>query len=76
VNHGLLIGGYELDLDEGFVRLKVSLDFKGAPLDSRLLANLVTGARDVSEVYDDAILSVMQGVASAREALERVEGSE
>lgn len=76
VNHGLLIGGYEIDLDDGFVRLKVSLDFKGAPLDSRLLANLVTGARDVSDVYDEAILSVMQGVASAREALERVEGTE
>jgi hypothetical protein len=73
VNHGLLVGAYEIDADNGFVRLKNFLDFKGTALAPQLVVNLVTGIRDVSEVYDDAILSVLRGHLTPREAIEQVE---
>lgn len=73
VNHGLLVGAYEVDADNGFVRLKNFLDFKGTTLAPQLVANLITGLRDVSEVYDEAILSVIRGQLTPREAIEHVE---
>ncbi|NUP04827.1 MAG: YbjN domain-containing protein [Polyangiaceae bacterium] len=73
VNHGLLVGAYEVDADEGFVRLKAALDFKGIRLVEQLVVNVVTGVRDVSEVYDEAILGVMRGELSARDAVSEVE---
>lgn len=73
VNHGLLVGAYEIDVEEGFIRLKSALDFRGSRLDPHLMSNLISGVRDVSEVYDEALLAVMHGEASAKEAIAQVE---
>jgi hypothetical protein len=70
-NHGLPIGNFELDFDNGEVRYKTSLDVEGAALeeplvDHLLLANIVTVGR-----YLPALKSVTSGadpIASADEA--------
>jgi hypothetical protein len=72
VNQGLLMGSYETSLG-GAVRLKASLDFRGCSLEARLVVNLIVGLMDVSEIYDDAVLSVMRGKATAEAAVAEVE---
>jgi hypothetical protein len=52
-NYGLPIGNFELDLDNGEVRYKTSVDIEDAPLeeplvDHLLLANIVTVGRYLS----------------------------
>ena len=76
VNHGLLLGAYETDLERRTVRLRSSLDFRGVELHPRLVVNLILGVMDVSEIYDDAILSVMRGEASAKDAIAEIESSD
>jgi len=71
VNHGLPIGNFELNLNNGEVRYKTSIDVEGVPLDEPLvdhllLANIVTMGR-----YLRPLRSVMAGAdptASAEEA--------
>ena len=72
VNQGLLMGSYETSLG-GSVRLKASLDFRGCTLESRLVVNLIVGLMDVSEIYDNAVLAVMRGQATAEAAVAEVE---
>ncbi len=72
VNQGLLMGSYETSLG-GAVRLKASLDFRGCTLESRLVVNLIVGLMDVSEIYDNAVLAVMRGQATAEAAVAEVE---
>ncbi len=74
VNHGLLVGSYEVDIEEGFVRLKAGLDFTGTELSPALVLNLVTTVRDISNVYDEAITSVMNAELTPSEAIALVEG--
>lgn len=76
VNHGLLLGAYETDLERRSVRLRSSLDFRGVELNPRLVVNLILGVMDVSEIYDDAILSVMRGEASAKDAIAEIESAD
>ncbi len=73
INLGLLFGSYETDCEHGSVRLKASLDFRGAALDPRLVVNLIVGLMDVSEIYDDALLAVMRGELSAKAAVAEIE---
>jgi hypothetical protein len=60
-NYGLAIGNFELDLDDGEVRYKTSVDVEGTSLDEPLvdhllLANIVTVGR-----YLSALESVIAG---------------
>ena len=73
INLGLLFGSYETDCEHGSVRLKASLDFRGAALDPRLVVNLIVGLMDVSEIYDDALVAVMRGELSAKDAVAEIE---
>ena len=64
-NYGLAIGNFEIDLDDGEVRYKTSIDVEGAVLeepliDHLLLANIVTVDR-----YLRALESVVAGADPA-----------
>jgi hypothetical protein len=68
-NDGLVTGNYELGWDDGRLRFKTSIDFTGEGLAPAMVRNMLLHAVDATEVYDDALLSVVIGERSADEAM-------
>jgi hypothetical protein len=58
-NWNLIVGNFELDLDDGHLRVKSSLDFDGVELSDRLIRNAVVGAMRVVEAHADAIMKIV-----------------
>ncbi len=72
-NWGLLIGNFEFSYDQGITRYKSSLDFGDAPLTADLIKHAIVAARDVCEIYADALQSVIAGESGAKAAIEKAE---
>ena len=73
VNYGLVIGNFELNLENGFVRFKSSVDFTGTELVQPLIRDAIKSGMDAVETYADAIVEVMKGKKKAKKALEDAE---
>jgi hypothetical protein len=73
VNYDLVTGNFEFDLSNGSVRFKSSIDFTKVNLNQTLVRNIILSAKDVVEDYADALISVMRGKKSARQALKDAE---
>jgi hypothetical protein len=61
VNRGMLLGNFELDLADGEVRFKASLDPNGAPLTKELLDPLLTVSAAMVDRYGAALQAVIEG---------------
>ncbi|UQA61754.1 tetratricopeptide repeat protein [Polyangium aurulentum] len=66
-------GNFEMDLDTGEVRFKISLDYTGTLLSPLLVRNIILDAMDVTELYSGALEAVMSGKASPKDALAAAE---
>lgn len=73
VNYDLVIGNFELNLENGFVRFKSAVDFTGTELVPPLIRDAIKSAMDAVELYADAIVDVMHGKKKAKKALEDAE---
>lgn len=73
-NYGMRIGNFELDLSDGEVRYKVSLDTEGAALSTPLVRNAVLWACRTLDRYLPGVLAVVSGAATAIAAVEMIEG--
>jgi hypothetical protein len=51
INAGLYLGGFELDLDDGEVRFKASIDFGGTPPTPELIRPLLAAATMTTARY-------------------------
>jgi hypothetical protein len=60
-NYGLLIGNFEMDLSDGEVRFKTSLDFEGCELEPRLVRNLLAVNLRAVERYLPGVVAVVNG---------------
>lgn len=69
INYGHVIGNFELDLDDGELRFKTSLDFDGAELTAELLRQLFAANVAVMSHYLPAIQAVCLDGRAAAEAL-------
>lgn len=58
INYGQVIGNFEMDLEDGEVRFKTSLDFDGAELTYNLLRQLFAANVSVMEHYLPVITAV------------------
>jgi hypothetical protein len=72
-NFGLVIGNFELNLANGAVRLKASVDFTGVVLSRKLVTNVIQSLMDVAETYGDAYAAVSRGKKKAAAAIEEAE---
>ena len=72
-NYGMRIGNFELDLSDGEVRYKSSIDFEGQPLTSRLVSNAIYPAVTTMDRYFPPLMKVAFGGATAAEAVAEVE---
>lgn len=60
-NYGILIGNFELDLDDGELRFKTSIDVRGDELTEALLDNLVVANVAMFDRYVPGIEAVVRG---------------
>jgi hypothetical protein len=71
-NYGILHGNFELDLADGDLRYKTSLDVRGAELTEALLENIVVANVSMFDRYVPGIEAVVRGMDPA-EAVKLVE---
>jgi hypothetical protein len=72
-NYGLIIGNFELDLDDGEIRYKTSIDVEQAELSPALMQPLVYANVWTMDRYLPGLMSVIFGNATPVQAVELVE---
>src|SRR6476660_7203299 len=58
-NWGLSIGNFEMDYDDGHVRFKSSVDFRGLELSEALIRNTIVPAMHAVETYGMPLIDVI-----------------
>lgn len=74
-NYGLTIGNFEFDYETGSVRYKASIDFSGTELHAILVRNTVLSSMYSVETYATALVQVMHGTKSPKDAVAESESS-
>jgi hypothetical protein len=73
VNFGLIIGNFELDMTDGEIRYKTSIDVEDDRLTYALIKRLVYPNVLMMDKYYPGIMAVLYGNISPKEAVELVE---
>lgn len=73
-NYGMRIGNFELDLTDGEVRYKSSLDFEGSSLDEALIRNVIYPAVQTMDRYIPGIMAVAFGNREPATVIAEIEG--
>jgi len=73
-NYGMIIGNFELDLADGEVRYKTSIDVEGDRLSTALIRHVVYANVMMMDSYLPGILAIVVGDKSDEEAIAMVEG--
>jgi hypothetical protein len=72
-NYGLIVGNFEMDLNDGEVRYKTSIDVEGDELTPALLRNLAYTNVKTMDRYLPGLMSVMYGALTSEQAIHMVE---
>ena len=72
-NFDLVIGNFEFDKNNGFVRFKSSVDFTGIELSNTLIRNTLKSGMDAVEQYGEALVKVIRDEKSVIEAIKEAE---
>jgi len=72
-NHGMQVGNFEMDLDDGEVRFKTSVDVENIELDEQIIRNLVELNLMMMGIYFDGIMAVVSGKKRVLEAIGEIE---
>jgi hypothetical protein len=75
VNYGLFMGNFELDMDDGEIRYKTSIDVEGDRLSPALVKPLVYANVLMMDRYLPGIMSVIYGNVAPAEAIAKAEGT-
>lgn len=73
VNYGLVLGNFEIDLTDGEVRYKTSIDVEGGKLTSKMIEQMFEACAFAMNRYTPGLDMVTYGGYSALEALEQLE---
>jgi len=72
-NYGMQVGNFELDVADGEVRFKTSIDVEDIELTHELCRNVVDLNLMMMGVYFDGLMKVVEGMAGAAEAIAEIE---
>lgn len=72
-NYGLRLGNFEMDLDDGEVRFKASVDVEGGELTDPMVYNLIRTAVGLSNRYHPGIMALCFSDSTPREEIYRIE---
>ena len=73
-NYELVLGNFEMDVDDGEIRFRSGLSFRGIPLSPVMIHNAIAPAVGSMERFIPGIINVMQGKDSPAEAIEKILG--
>ncbi|NJP06611.1 MAG: YbjN domain-containing protein [Chloroflexaceae bacterium] len=73
-NYGLAIGNFEMDVTDGEIRYKTSIDVEGDRLSTVLIKQLVYANVVVMDTYLPGIMAVMFANVSPAQAILQIEG--
>lgn len=73
INYGLNIGNFELDVTDGEIRYKTSIDVEGGELSLRMAETLIAVNLSTTDRYFPAIMDLLYGGARPSEAVGRIE---
>ncbi len=69
INYNLNIGNFELDMGDGQIRYKVSVDIEGSELVTKMVQNMINVALSMSDTYIPAVMHICYGNKTPIEAL-------
>ncbi|MBT5851626.1 MAG: YbjN domain-containing protein [Acidimicrobiaceae bacterium] len=72
-NFGLAVGNFELDMNDGEIRFKTSLDVEGAAITKHLVQQIVNANVVVTDLYLPGLLGVLRGQIDPVTAIGMVE---
>jgi hypothetical protein len=72
-NHGLVIGNFEMDFEEGLIRYKTSIDVESDRLTPALVKQVVYANVITMDKYLPGIMKVIYGDVSPKEAISKIE---
>ncbi len=72
-NYGMRIGNFEMDLADGEIRYKSSLDFEGVGLTPVMIRNVIYPAAQTLDRYFPGLIAVIAGAKSPKAAVELIE---
>lgn len=75
-NYGLIIGNFEMDLDDGEIRYKTSLDAENSELTSGMIRNAVYASVLMMDKYLPGILSILGGNVPPKQAIDEIEAED
>ena len=73
-NYGMSIGNFEIDLEDGQIRYKTSIDVEGSTSVAALVKQLVRANVDIMDLYLPGIAGTIEQGMGAQEAIALVEG--
>ena len=73
INYGLNIGNFEMDMNDGEIRYKTSIDVEGGELTSRMVETLITVNISTTDRYFSSFTDVMYAGVDPAEAVLRIE---
>lgn len=75
-NYGAVLGGFEMDVDDGEVRYRTGLDVSDTKLDPIMFRNIVLMNLLMMDTYMPALLAVIHGGVLPSVAVEKTEAGE
>jgi len=73
INYGLNIGNFELDMNDGELRYKTSIDVEGGELSAKMAETLITVNISTADRYFPALMDVIFAGVSPIEAVGKIE---
>lgn len=75
-NYGMNTGNFEMDMQDGEIRFKVSLDVEAGVLSSRMVRNMMSAAFLTVDRYFPGLMSVLFGNAIPAVAIREIEATD
>ena len=75
-NFGLVLGNFELDMEDGEVRYRVSIDIEGGELTNKMVRNMIGAGVVTLDRYFPGLMAVCYADRDPKEAVTEVEAEE
>ena len=73
INYGIIIGNFEMDMDDGEIRYKTSIDYEGSELTDKNIDNIMSANLSMVDNYLFSILESISSQLPAKEILSKYE---
>src|SRR5262249_10540066 len=75
-NRGMRIGNFELDMEDGEIRYKTSLDIEGGELTNKMIDNLLRANLSTMNRYFPGMMELIYSDKSPKDLIQKIEGAE